>query len=198
MKINVFLMALGLSQANGSEFYRPVNELAPEINKGATHRHVARRATEEEEAHFGFVINFNELRTEAAKEDFKEEAHFGFVINFNELRTEAAKEDFKVFEEFISNTFENFSCAYLVIPNSVSEDVISEIRQKTYVASIEHELAYSSRGLYWSKGRIGTVDNVDDGYTGNVDYEGNGHGTHIYILDSGIDDHPEFDIRYNI
>eukprot|EP00121_Abeoforma_whisleri_P000251 Awhi_evm1s226 len=162
-----------LVSADDHKFTRSSGELAFELNKGHQHRHVRKRRDGEIEDLLGFMVNFNNFSV--GKED----------IDFME-----------VFGEFVVRNYKKNDLAfmYLEIPESLSEDVILDIRTKSYIHSVEHELAYHAKSKYWHKGRISSIDNAGN-YVGNRDFEGNGYGTHIYVLDSGIDDHPEFGTR---
>eukprot|EP00121_Abeoforma_whisleri_P002628 Awhi_evm1s2364 len=161
------------ANSQASKFTRSESDLAREINKDHLHRHISRRATDDQEAHLGFMIVFDE----------------------HEKLTAEEKEDYiSVFGEFETKTWSGLPLSYLEIPESLAEDVIQEARLKTYVKVVEHELSYTSKAYYWNKGRIGGAENTG-AYNGDVEFEGNGHGVHIYVLDSGIDDHPEFENR---
>eukprot|EP00121_Abeoforma_whisleri_P015058 Awhi_evm1s13883 len=146
-------------------FQRPGNDLAFENNKN--HRHRYRRSNNL----LGYTVSFEKDTTESMKEDFNSQ-----------------------FQEFVVNEFEGLNFVHLHIPDAISEDVILDIRRKIYVKVIDHETAYKSYALYWNKDRVGVRDQKDI-RAGNGDYEGNGFGTYIYVVDSGIDDHIEFGNR---
>eukprot|EP00121_Abeoforma_whisleri_P012153 Awhi_evm1s11215 len=145
-------------QANVERFLRSAGDLAHEINKDHEQRHIREKRDGEEENHLGYMVNFQDISV--GEEDFTE--------NFGEFVIRNYKDD-------------GFSFMYLEIPESLSEDAILDIRSKAYVESVEHELQYHPRALYWNKGRVSTVDNSGN-YVGNLDFEGN-------------DDHPEFENR---
>eukprot|EP00121_Abeoforma_whisleri_P009864 Awhi_evm1s9082 len=161
----------GIVKGHAERFLRSAGDLADELNKGHQHRHIREKRDGEEENILGYMVNFEDMSS--GEEDFMEDFGEFVVQNYKE---------------------HDLSFMYLEIPESVSEDAIIEIRSKSYVESVEHELQYHSKALYWNKGRVGSVTNTGN-YVGNTDFEGNGYGTHIYIIDSGIDDHPEFGNR---
>eukprot|EP00121_Abeoforma_whisleri_P001923 Awhi_evm1s1722 len=166
MQLQSVMLGVGLFsfQAQGS-FQRPENDFSLENNKN--HRHRYRRANDM----LGYSVSFEKDMTENMKKDFREQ-----------------------FQEFVVDEFEGLDFVHLHVPEAISDDVIMDLKQKTYVKVIDHETAYKSYALYWNKDRIG-VHEQKDIRAGNGDYEGNGFGVYIYVVDSGIDDHIEFGNR---
>eukprot|EP00121_Abeoforma_whisleri_P013395 Awhi_evm1s12357 len=152
----------------GEKFQRLDGSLAPENNKQHIDRHI-RRSAEGEDDLLRFVVRF----------DVGDEMENDFESSFG---------------EFVVQSFDDYPFKFLDIPSVISEEAIMEIRQKTYVLSVSHEVTFFPKSLYWNKGRISDED-ISDAYVGNPEFEGTGHGVHIYILDSGVDDHPEFGTR---
>eukprot|EP00121_Abeoforma_whisleri_P004943 Awhi_evm1s4471 len=120
-----------------NKFIRSDNDLAPEINRGHQHRHMRKRRDDEEEDHLGFMVNFDDLSV--GEEDFHED-----------------------FGEFVLKNYKEHGLKfmYLEIPESISEDVVLDVRSKSYIHSVEHELSYRPKALYWNKGRVGTSGNA--------------------------------------
>eukprot|EP00121_Abeoforma_whisleri_P009202 Awhi_evm1s8457 len=119
----------------------------------------------------------------------------GYSVSFEKDMSDSMKEDFSLqFQEFVVDEFEGLNFVHLHVPEAISDDVILDLKKKTYVKVIDHETAYKSYALYWNKDRIG-VHEQKDIRAGNGDFEGNGFGVYIYVVDSGIDDHIEFGNR---
>eukprot|EP00121_Abeoforma_whisleri_P008091 Awhi_evm1s7413 len=126
-------------ESGNQRFLRSSNDLAPEINKDHQFRHSRKRRDDEEEDHFGFMINFHDMSL--GEEDF--------LGDFGEFVTKNYAED-------------GLSFMHLEIPESLAEDVLLELRSKSYVHSVEHELLYHSKALYWNKGRVGSTTNSEN------------------------------------
>eukprot|EP00121_Abeoforma_whisleri_P012912 Awhi_evm1s11919 len=140
MKFYALLGLTGLCvNAAPERFLRSENELAVEINKGHQNRHIRSRRQDEKEDHLGFMVNFNNMTV--GQEDFHSD-----------------------FGEFIVKNYrdDGLSFVYLQIPESLSEDVILDVRTKSYIQSVEHELTYQPKALYWNKGRVGSNLNAEN------------------------------------
>eukprot|EP00121_Abeoforma_whisleri_P017282 Awhi_evm1s15836 len=166
----IFVSAVAVSTAatlvvNGSTFERSSFDLAPETNKNHRLRH--RRD--------GGILRFS--------------------IVFEDKLSKEATEDFQYnFNEFVVKNYNEFNFAHLEIPEAIAEDVVNVMKLKTYISAIDHEVTHTPHGLYWNKDRIGVVERQEM-KSGNRDFVGNGFGTYIYVVDSGIDDHVEFGNR---
>eukprot|EP00121_Abeoforma_whisleri_P007686 Awhi_evm1s7023 len=75
------------------------------------------------------------------------------------------------FNEFLDHDFERFSFVHMEIPDSLSEDVIFEMRSKPFVDSIVHEVLIESSS--WNKDRISAAKPSDVVYDNGI-FEGNG------------------------
>eukprot|EP00121_Abeoforma_whisleri_P000324 Awhi_evm1s290 len=94
---------------------------------------------------------------------------------------------FSEFHEFIRREYRNMRMAHLTIPNHLYEEVILDIRSNPAVDSITHEILIESDG--WEKTKISASSFA------SRKFKGDGAGVLIFIIDSGIDDHPEFENR---
>eukprot|EP00121_Abeoforma_whisleri_P013620 Awhi_evm1s12569 len=98
------------------------------------------------------------------------------------------------YSEFIVKSYPNFEVAHLDIPDSLADSILLDIRSEPFVEAVEHVLDLHSSNMYWNKERIAVRD-IQNVASGNSEFQGNGYGTYIYIIDSGIDDHLEFGSR---
>eukprot|EP00121_Abeoforma_whisleri_P013971 Awhi_evm1s12890 len=162
--VSLGALALGHVQAQG-QYQRSENDLALENNQN--HRHRYRRANNV----LGYSVSFEKDMVESMKEDFNSQ-----------------------FQEFVVSEFNGLNFVHLHVPEAISDDVVFDLKRKSYIRAIDHETAYKSYALYWNKDRVGVRDRMDI-RAGNGDYEGNGFGVYIYVVDSGIDDHIEFGNR---
>eukprot|EP00121_Abeoforma_whisleri_P009343 Awhi_evm1s8587 len=144
---------------------RDEKDLAPELNKN--HPHVYRRQLND-------ILKYTV--------GFYEDTPSNEILSF---QTE--------FEEFIVANLPHFDVVQLEIPTALTEDVILDIRAKTYVEVVENVLTLRSHDkhrddIHWNKARIGAVQTQHTG-TGSQQFYGSGYGAYIYIIDSGVDDH---------
>eukprot|EP00121_Abeoforma_whisleri_P008509 Awhi_evm3s7813 len=115
------------------------------------------------------------------------------------------KEEFETeFGEFIWKTLPKFNLAFVEIPEIMEEDLISEIRTKSFVRMVEHVvMRYESENkkkkgskdkkMFWN---LATVTNSTSESRQNQVF-GTGFRVQIYVIDSGVDDHVEFGSRIN-
>eukprot|EP00121_Abeoforma_whisleri_P005234 Awhi_evm1s4736 len=102
------------------------------------------------------------------------------------------------FSEFIVQKIENFDLVHVEIPISMAEDVLVDIRSKSYVEGVENILKLHSHNIYWNKARVGLRTHSEFMIKGNSNQReiiGIGHDVYIYVIDSGVDDHVEFGNR---
>eukprot|EP00121_Abeoforma_whisleri_P000905 Awhi_evm1s803 len=91
------------------------------------------------------------------------------------------------FHEFVYREYQSLKLAHLLIPDYLCDDIILDIRNNPAVDSITHEVLIETHG--WEKTKI-SASKFSSGK-----FEGDGAGVLIFIIDSGIDDHPEFENR---
>eukprot|EP00121_Abeoforma_whisleri_P011725 Awhi_evm1s10825 len=144
-----------------------INGMAQELNKGHPDRH--RRSGD---LSLRYAIVFTRDTTPDQWSSFEETYH-----------------------DFIVKKFNNFKIMHLEIPDSLAQDdVILEIRSLPQISAVEHVLEVHETGLFYNKDRLQTR-NFEDLPESSHDFQGNGYGTYMYFIDSGIDDHSEFGTR---
>eukprot|EP00121_Abeoforma_whisleri_P006265 Awhi_evm1s5695 len=143
--------------------------LAPEINKD--HPHASHRRNPELKK---CTVSFFVDTEEAELTEFKNE-----------------------FEEFITAELGIFSLIHLELPQALSEEIILEIREKSFVQAVEHSVELRQNNFYWNKKRIGAKDAKDVNMNQKSSFGGDGEGVYIFVIDSGVDDHSDFGARIN-
>eukprot|EP00121_Abeoforma_whisleri_P008479 Awhi_evm1s7785 len=180
MHLGQGLSLISAAFVSGSRTARDVDGLAPIWNEG--HPHIFRRSADA--LRYGIMF-FPETQSE----------------QLNEFETDFAEFFVKKYP-----SFENFM--YLDIPDALSDDVLLDIRQRGYVEVVEHVLTVKHHdvnsgtmnaqdSLYWNKLALSTEDYDKPFNKERGEFLGLGFNSVIYVVDSGIDDHDQFDERIN-
>eukprot|EP00121_Abeoforma_whisleri_P012566 Awhi_evm1s11600 len=112
-----------------------------------------------------------------------------YTVAFYEDSAEEMEMFFTEFKEFVHKEYRKLKMAHLTIPDYLYDDVVIDIRSSPAVDSITHEILIESHAYGWERSKI-SASKFSSGK-----FEGDGAGVLIFIIDSGIDDHPEFESR---
>eukprot|EP00121_Abeoforma_whisleri_P009123 Awhi_evm1s8382 len=180
-----FVSIFSVLAAARTKVPRDSNNLAPILNSG--HRHASRRS--DTSASYGILLHSNAAVTE--KKEF--ETDFG---------------------EFLTKKLPKFDAMYVEIPDNIAEEVLLDIRSRSYVEIVETVLKIShheteklpemdpKKNLHWNMFAVSGKNLENDKDMVAVPTEagvfmGQGHRVYVYVIDSGIDDHVEFGLRIN-